>query len=1020
MAVDPNVSFPALEQRILERWRERDVFAESLRRRAGAEPWVFYEGPPTANGRPGSHHVLSRVFKDIFPRFKTMRGYRVDRKGGWDCHGLPVEIAVEQQLGISTKQEIEAYGIAEFNAKCRESVFEFLEDWDRLTERIGFWVDLEHAYRTLDATYVESVWWALRQISDKGLLYEGHKVVPYCPRCGTALSSHEVALGYQDVEDPSVYVRFPVTEDGGPVQSGDDLLVWTTTPWTLVSNAAVAVHPELTYVRARYPQGIAVLAEALVERVLGEDVRILDRFPGAALDGVRYEPPFGFISGEAYGERGHSVLLGDFVTATDGTGLVHTAIAFGEDDFQLGQQYGLNVVNPVRLDGTYDERIGPYEGRFVKDADLDLVEDLRARGRLLRVEAFEHAYPHCWRCGTPLLYYAKPSWYIATSQLRERLLAANETVDWHPEHIKHGRFGDWLTNNVDWALSRERYWGTPLPVWRCDEGHTHTIGSFDELEELSGVRLTDPHRPYVDDVGFPCPRCARRMQRVPEVIDVWFDSGAMPFAQHHAPFEHEAVFESRFPADYICEALDQTRGWFYSLLAVSTLLFDRAPYRNVVCLGLILDDEGQKMSKSKGNVVAPWDVLDEHGADAFRWYFFTSKQPWDGYRFSIDAIGDGVRGFLRQLWNTYAFYDRYAPERPSEPTDLDRWALSRLSATVGEVTERLDAYDATTAGRAIAAFVDDLSNWYVRRSRRRFWDGEQAAFDTLRTCLLTVSKLLAPFTPFVADELYEGLDGSEPSVHVTDWPEPAERDEELEAAMAVARETVRLGLAARKQANTKVRQPLRAAVVVADRRERAAIERLADVVADELNVKELRFVDNADELGSYEVKANYRRLGPRFGRAMPQVAAAIEALDPAHVARSLRDGQTVGVAIDGHDHELTADDLQLAMAPLEGYQLEREGSHAVALELALDPELRREGLAREIVRAVQEARKRAGLDVSDRIALTLGGDGELLDAARAFEAYVTGETLATTVAYDGGGDAAAIDGRELLIGVARS
>ncbi len=1020
MAVDPNVSFPALEQRILERWRERDVFAESLRRRAGAEPWVFYEGPPTANGRPGSHHVLSRVFKDIFPRFKTMRGYRVDRKGGWDCHGLPVEIAVEQQLGISTKQEIEAYGIAEFNAKCRESVFEFLEDWDRLTERIGFWVDLEHAYRTLDATYVESVWWALRQISDKGLLYEGHKVVPYCPRCGTALSSHEVALGYQDVEDPSVYVRFPVTEDGGPVQSGDDLLVWTTTPWTLVSNAAVAVHPELTYVRARYPQGIAVLAEALVERVLGEDVRILDRFPGAALDGVRYEPPFGFISGEAYGERGHSVLLGDFVTATDGTGLVHTAIAFGEDDFQLGQQYGLNVVNPVRLDGTYDERIGPYEGRFVKDADLDLVEDLRARGRLLRVEAFEHAYPHCWRCGTPLLYYAKPSWYIATSQLRERLLAANETVDWHPEHIKHGRFGDWLTNNVDWALSRERYWGTPLPVWRCDEGHTHTIGSFDELEELSGVRLTDPHRPYVDDVGFPCPRCARRMQRVPEVIDVWFDSGAMPFAQHHAPFEHEAVFESRFPADYICEALDQTRGWFYSLLAVSTLLFDRAPYRNVVCLGLILDDEGQKMSKSKGNVVAPWDVLDEHGADAFRWYFFTSKQPWDGYRFSIDAIGDGVRGFLRQLWNTYAFYDRYAPERPSEPTDLDRWALSRLSATVGEVTERLDAYDATTAGRAIAAFVDDLSNWYVRRSRRRFWDGEQAAFDTLRTCLLTVSKLLAPFTPFVADELYEGLDGSEPSVHVTDWPEPAERDAELEAAMAVARETVRLGLAARKQANAKVRQPLRAAVVVADRRERAAIERLADVVADELNVKELRFVDNADELGSYEVKANYRRLGPRFGRAMPQVAAAIEALDPAHVARSLRDGQTVGVAIDGHDHELTADDLQLAMAPLEGYQLEREGSHAVALELALDAELRREGLAREIVRAVQEARKRAGLDVSDRIALTLGGDGELLDAARAFEAYVTGETLATTVSYDGGGDAAAIDGRELLIGVARS
>jgi isoleucyl-tRNA synthetase len=1023
MSVDPNVSFPVLEERILRRWRERDVFAESLRRREGAPPFVFYEGPPTANGRPGAHHVLARVFKDIYPRYKTMRGFRVDRKGGWDTHGLPVEIAVEQQLGITTKQEIEEYGIAEFNAKCRESVFTFLEDWVRLTERIGFWVDLEHAYRTLDATYIESVWWALRQIHDKGLLYEGHKVVPYCPRCGTALSSHEVALGYQDVEDPSVYVRLPVTEDGGPAQRGDDLLIWTTTPWTLVSNAAVAAHPELTYVRAKYPQGIAILAESLVERVLGEDVQILDRFNGAALDGVRYEPPFGYIKADAYGERGHSVLLADFVTATDGTGLVHTAIAFGEDDFQLGQRYGLAVINPVRPDGTYDERIGTYAGRNIRDANGDLVEDLRRRGHLLRAELYEHAYPHCWRCGTPLIYYAKPSWYIATSQLRDRLLAANETVDWHPEHIKHGRFGDWLENNVDWALSRERYWGTPLPVWRTEDGEeTHVIGSLAELEELSGVRLDDPHRPYVDDVTFESPTSGKLMRRVPEVIDVWFDSGAMPFAQWHAPFENEDEFASHFPADYICEALDQTRGWFYSLLAVSTLLFDQAPYRNVVCLGLITDDQGKKMSKSVGNIVAPWDVLEEHGADAFRWYFFTSKQPWDGYRFSFDAIGEGVRGFLRQLWNTYAFLDRYRPERPSEPTDLDRWVLSRLSATVSEVTERLDDYDATMGGRAIAAFVDDLSNWYVRRSRRRFWDGEQAAFDTLRTALVTVARLLAPFTPFVADELYEGLDATEPSVHLTDWPEPAERDLELEAAMAVARETVRLGLAARGQAKIKVRQPLRAAVVVAAGRERAAIERLADVVAEELNVKELRFVDTADELGSYEVKANYRTLGPRFGKLMPQVAAAIESLDPTHVAAAFRDGRTIGISIDGHDHELSADDLQLAMQPLEGYQLEREGSHAVALELALDQELIMEGLAREVVRAVQETRKRAGLEVEDRIALTLGGDVELLDAARAFEGYVTGETLATTVLYDGrdAGEPATIEGRELRIGVARA
>jgi isoleucyl-tRNA synthetase len=1024
MAVDPNVNFPQLEERILQRWRERDVFQESVRRREGAPPFVFYEGPPTANGRPGSHHVLARVFKDIYPRYKTMRGYQVDRRGGWDTHGLPVEIAVEQQLGLTNKHEIEAYGIAEFNAKCRESVFEFLEDWNALTERIGFWVDLEHAYRTLDATYIESVWWALKQIADKDLLYEGHRVVPYCPRCGTALSSHEVALGYRDVHDPSVYVRFPVIEDGGPAQRGDDLIAWTTTPWTLVSNAAVAVHPELTYVRATYDQGVAIVAEALVEKVLGPEAKVIARFQGAALDGVRYEPPFPYLPAGEYGERGHSVLLADFVTATDGTGIVHTAIAFGEDDFQLGLRYGLNVVNPVRLDGTYDERIGPYAGRFVKDADPDLIEDLRRRGRLLREESYEHAYPHCWRCGTPLLYYAKPSWYIATSKLRDRLLAANETVNWHPPHIKHGRFGDWLNNNVDWALSRERYWGTPLPVWRSEDGEEiHVIGSFDELEELSGVRLEDPHRPYVDEVTFTSPTSGKLMRRVPEVIDVWFDSGAMPFAQEHAPFENEDYFESHFPADYICEALDQTRGWFYSLLAISTLLFDKAPYKNVVCLGLILDEDGQKMSKSKGNIVVPWDVLDEHGADAFRWYFFTSKQPWDGYRFSVEAIGEGVRGFLRQLWNTYAFLERYTPERPSEPTDLDRWALSRLSATVAEVTERLDAYDATTAGRAIATFVDDLSNWYVRRSRRRFWDGEQAAFDTLRTCLLTVSQLLAPFTPFVADEIYEGLGGEEPSVHLSDWPQAGARDGDLEAAMAVARETVRLGLSARKQSKMKVRQPLRAAIVVAEGTERAAIERLADIVADELNVKELRFVDTADELGSYEVKANYRTLGPRFGKSMPLAAAAIAALDPAHVAEELRAGRPIGLSVDGHDHQLGPEDLQLAMQPLEGYQLEREGSHAVALELGLDQELIMEGLAREVVRAVQETRKRAGLEVEDRIALTLGGDVELLDAARAFEGYVSGETLATQVTYNGAdisGEPAKIEGRELRIAVAKA
>jgi isoleucyl-tRNA synthetase len=1023
--VDPAQHFPTLEQEVLERWRERDVFRESLRRREGAPQWVFYEGPPTANGKPGSHHVLARVFKDIYPRFKTMRGFRVDRKGGWDCHGLPVEIAVEQQLGLKSKTEIEAYGIEEFNAKCRAAVFEFLEDWNALTERIGFWIDLDDAYRTLDTTYIESVWWALKEIHGKGLLYEGHRVVPYCPRCGTALSSHEVAQGYKDVVDPSVYVRLSVTDlAGSPLSGGEELVVWTTTPWTLPSNAAVAVDPELTYVRAVHGDAVLVLAEALVERVLGEGAEILDRFPGAALEGVRYDPPFHYIASEEWGDKAHSVLLADFVTADDGTGIVHTAIAFGEDDYRLGTGAGLTVVNPVGLDGTFDERITDYAGRFVKDADADIVEALRASGRLLKSSDYEHSYPHCWRCGTPLLYYAKPSWYIRTSQIRDRLLAANETVNWQPPHIKHGRFGDWLANNIDWALSRERYWGTPLPVWRCEEDHLHVVGSLGELAELSGVTLDDPHRPYVDDVTFPCADCGGEMRRVPEVIDVWFDSGSMPFAQYHAPHDPagQERFEQHFPADFICEAIDQTRGWFYSLIAVSTLLFDRASYENVVCLGHIRDEQDRKMSKSLGNIVVPWDVLDEFGADAFRWYFFTAKQPWDGYRFSTEAVGEGVRLFLRQLWNVHAFLSLYRVEEGVEATqtELDRWILSRLAGTVEEVTERLDAYDATFAGRAIGAFVDDLSNWYVRRSRPRFFRGDAGAFATLRECLLTVSKLLAPFTPFIADAIYEGLDGGEPSVHLCDWPEAGPRDVELEEHMAIAREAVRVGLGARGAAKIKIRQPLGEAVVVASGRERDAIERHADIIADELNVKDVRLVEAADELGSYELKANYRALGPRFGKLMPQAAAAIEALDAQHAAATLRAGGTVGINVEGAEHELTADDVQMVLQPLDGYQVEREGAHAVALDLTITEELRMEGLARDIVRAIQNTRKDAGLEVSDRITLSLRGDAELLDAARAHEDWIAGEVLATSVAYDMSdeeGVTVQIDGRPLRIGV---
>jgi isoleucyl-tRNA synthetase len=1100
--VDPQQRLPALEEQVLGRWRERDVFRRSLAMRADAPPWIFYEGPPTANGRPGSHHVLSRVFKDIYPRYKTMRGHRVERKGGWDCHGLPVEIAVERRLGIDSKHEIEnVIGIEEFNRQCRESVFEYLDEWNRLTERVGFWVDLDDAYRTLDESYIESVWWALAEIHRRGLLYEGHKVVPYCPRCGTALSSHEVALGYRDVVDPSVYVRLPVlspVEGGaGPLQEGDALLIWTTTPWTLPGNVAVAVAPEVSYVRARHGDETLVLAEALVERVLGEGVEILDRFPGRALlggggDGSGGDGPSGGrVGGAEYmgpilhlDDRepgGFPIVAGDFVTTEDGTGLVHVAPAFGEDDFDAALAGAIfdptdprTLYNPVRPDGTYDQRVRgadgrSYEGRFVKDPELtrELIEDLDKRGLLFGAADYEHSYPHCWRCGTPLIYYARASWYIRTTAVRERMLAANETIDWHPPHIKHGRFGDWLSNNVDWAISRERYWGTPLPVWRCPRGHVHTIGSFAELEGLSGKSLSDHHRPYVDDVEFPCPgpsangdgepggaasdglapaaggaACGEPMRRVPEVIDVWFDSGAMPFAQDHVPFASNGeatghgdmgaadlqaratrftADPARFPADFICEALDQTRGWFYSLLAVSTLLFDTAPYRDVVCLGLILDSEGQKMSKSKGNTVEPWQVLDEYGADAFRWYFFTSKQPWDGYRFSTETIGEGVRLFLRQLWSTYFFYVLYAHanERSlhgatagptSTATDeLDRWALSRAAGTAELVSRRLDDYDATAAGRAIAELVDELSNWYVRRSRRRFWDGDPDAFRTLRACLLTVAKLLAPFCPFVADELYDNLDGELESVHLCDFPAggalPA-RDRELEEAMAIARETVRLGLAARGRAKIKVRQPLAEAVVVAQGRERAAIERLSDVVRDELNVRRVRFVAGADELGRYEVKANYRRLGPLFGREMPLAAEAIAALDPAHVAAAVLSGADdagadgvggeigLGISVAGREHTLTAEDVILTMRAPDGYSVEREGAHAVALDLAIDDDLRREGRAREIVHAVQNARRVAGLEVEDRIELRLAGDPALLEAADAHREYLVGETLA--------------------------
>jgi isoleucyl-tRNA synthetase len=1043
--VDPKQSFPELEQRVLARWREEKVFERSLAQRDGAPVWSFYEGPPTANGRPGSHHVLARVFKDVYPRYKTMCGYRVPRKAGWDCHGLPVELEVEKQLGISSKQEIEEFGIAEFNQRCRESVFEYVEDWNKLTERIGFWIDLDDPYVTLEDDYIESVWWSLKQLWDKDRLYEGHKVVPYCPRCGTALSSHEVAQGYEDVKDPSIYVRFPLLGDDGS-ESDEALLVWTTTPWTLPGNVAVAAAPEVTYVRARVGGETVVLAEPLVEKVLGEGAEVLERFPGSDLVGRRYRGPV-FALADDGPANAFQILAGDFVTTEDGTGLVHIAPAFGEDDYRVAAEAGIfdptdagTLYNPVGLDGRFTGQVAGFEGRFVKDAEVTkaLIANLEQRGLLFREQVYEHAYPHCWRCGTPLLYYAKSSWYVATSQARDQLLANNEEIGWHPEHIKHGRFGKWLENNVDWALSRDRYWGTPLPIWECsgeDCDGRYCAGSVAELRERARETVPDDlHRPYVDGVTLDCEDCGSIMRRVVSVIDTWYDSGAMPFAQFHYPFEGKEEFEERFPADYICEAQDQTRGWFYTLLAESTLLFDTSSYRNCVCLGLILDPEGQKMSKSRGNVVDPWDVLDTHGADAFRWYYLTAQQPWAGYRFSVDTVGESVRQFLLTLWNTYSFWVLYAnaeglsPEEftaaPETANDLDRWALSRLQATVATVRERMDDYDCTAAGRAIADYVEELSNWYVRLSRRRFWDGDRAAFATLHHCLLETTAMLAPFVPFLADEVHRNLSGEAESVHLRDFPavDEALADTDLEQGMEAVRLTVELGRAARAQAKAKVRQPLRRAVIVANDAERAAIEARAGLVTAELNVKELDFVTDESELVSYSAKPNYRALGPRFGKKMPQVAAAVEALDAAHVAATLADGGEVGISMEGTDHSLGPDDLTLALQPLEGYEVEAEAGHAVALQLELDDELRREGLAREIVHAVQNARKAAGLEITDRIDLTLAGDPDLLETARAHQEYLAGEVLATSVSYGGAGDGALarIDDRELNIALERS
>jgi isoleucyl-tRNA synthetase len=1028
--VDPKVDFPAMERRILEFWKDRETFAKSLNLREGSPRWAFYEGPPTANGRPGIHHVESRTFKDLFPRYRTMTGHHVPRKAGWDCHGLPVEVEVEKEIGTKTKRDIERFGIAEFTRRCRESVTRYVEEWERLTERIGFWLDFDDAYWTMNPEYVQSVWWGLKQLYRQDLLFEDFKVTAYCPRCGTALSDHEVAQGYATVSDPSVYVKFPVTDAPDPDLVGVNLVGWTTTPWTLISNLGLAVAPDETYVRVHRGGEGLVVAENL-RHTLGDEGEVVATFPGSKLVGASYEPPFPNVDDPGT----HRVVTApEFVSTEEGTGIVHMAPAFGAQDFEVARREGWPMFNPVDEEGRFTDLAPEFvRGMFVKEADPAVVTDLGRRGRLLRTEEHEHSYPFCWRCGTPLIYYARPAWYVRTTARKQDLLDANEGVNWYPDHIKHGRYGDWLDNNVDWSLSRDRYWGTPLPVWRCADGHDTVVESLAELSSLAGQDVTgmDPHRPAVDGVVIRCPECGQEARRVPQVIDTWFDSGAMPYAQCGYPGPNgqaELDFRRNFPADFIAEGIDQTRGWFYTLMAESVLLFRQNAYRNVVCLGLIVDREGRKMSKSVGNVIDPWDLVEGFGADATRWYLVASGSPWSTRRVWAEAIGDVVRQLLLTVWNTYAFFVTYAnidqpdlgpaPAAGDRPV-LDRWILSQLHGTVATVREAMDGYDATAAARRIGQFVDDLSNWYVRRARRRFWDparagaegegSKAAAHATLFECLVALAGLMAPLTPFVSEEIYLNLvSGSRPdapeSVHLTDFPasNPDFVDPGLDEAMAIVRSIVSLGRQVRTDAKIRIRQPLPRAVVHAPG-DPARLQEVLGLASEELNVKEIALAESASALTGWRAKPNFRELGPRLGRGVQALAEALTK-DDGSLASRLAAGESVkvpGVGPKGKAVTLSSGDVELTRETMEGWGVASDGPLTVALDLDLEPwpALQREGMVREVIHHVQNLRKSAGLSVTDRIELEVRADpsDRLAYAVGTYTSLVASEVLADSV-----------------------
>lgn len=1014
--VSADLSFVDREKSIVEFWKKNDIFEKSIEHRDGCERFTFYDGPPTANGKPHIGHVLTRAIKDLIPRYRTMKGYKVLRKAGWDTHGLPVELEVEKALGISGKPEIEKFGIEDFIKKCKASVFTYQSEWEEMSDRVGFWADMENPYVTYHNDYIESVWWALRQIWDKGLLYKGHKIMPYCPRCGTSLSSHEVAQGYKDVKENSLIAKFKVLG-----KDNEYILAWTTTPWTLPSNLALCVNPHEKYVRFTIEgdenNTVYIMAEALIKSVFGEDAKanILNEYTGEELKGTEYEPLYSFVKPD---KKAYYVIADDYVTMEDGTGVVHTAPAFGEDDARVCKANGLPFINLVDHQGNFVKETGEWAGTFVKDADKLVIRDLKERNLCFAVIPFEHSYPFCWRCDTPLLYYACDTWFIEMTKVRDRLLANNETVNWMPDNIKHGRFGNFLENIIDWGLSRTRYWGTPLPIWECECGHRHVVGSIAELKEM-GINCPDDielHKPYVDNIKLRCEKCGGEMKRVPEVIDCWFDSGSMPFAQLHYPFENKEAFEQNFPADFISEAIDQTRGWFYTLMAISTLLFDKSPYKNVVVLGHVQDEKGIKMSKHKGNVIAPMDILNDQGSDAVRWYFYSNSAPWLPNRFSAKNVSEAQRKFLGTLWNTYCFYVLYANIDEFDPTKynlcdlnltvMDKWILSKLNNVVKTVDDYLNEYKITEATRAMNEFVDELSNWYVRRSRSRFWaseltDDKVCAYMTLYTVLVEFAKVSAPFIPFMTEEIYQNLvrsvdENAFESIHMCDFPKYDEKYNfaEIEQEMDAIRKVVILGRAARNEANIKNRQPLSKLFIQTDNKINADY---VNIILEELNIKDVELTKDASGFISYNFKPQMRTMGPKYGKLMRPIFDEIAKMDGAEVMETLNSDKPLCLNVQGTDVEVFKDDVLIDTQQKDGFVSASDAGFTVVLDTNLTDELIEEGFVREIISKIQTMRKDSGFEVTDRISVVFDGSEKIEKIFAANDAEIKSQTLADSI-----------------------